>query len=45
MAIEGLHDLAMEGKVIESPIFSVGTIGLTFPTLWEFSIGEPLLDI
>ena len=45
VAVEGPCDLAAEGKVIGSPIFSAGTIGLAFPALREFCIGEPLLDI
>ena len=45
VAVEGLCDLAAEGKVTGSPIFSAGTIGLTTPALWEFRIREPLLDI
>ena len=45
MAVEGLCDLATEGKVTGSPVFSAGTIGLATPALQEFCIGEPLLDI
>ena len=45
MAVERLCDLAVEGKVTGSPIFSAGTIGLTTPALQEFCIGELLLDI
>ena len=45
MAVEGPCDLAMEGKVTGSPVFSVGSIGLATPALREFCIGEPLLDI
>ena len=45
MAVEGLCDLAVEGKVIRSPMFSTGTIGLTIPAVWELCIRETLLDI
>ena len=45
VAVEGPCYLAVEGKVTGSPVFSAGTIGLTTPALWEFCIGEPLLDI
>ena len=45
MAVEGLCDLAMEGKVTGSPMLSVGTIGLAISALQEFCIREPLLDI
>ena len=45
MAVERPCDLAMEGKVTGSPIFSASTIGLATPALQEFCIREPLLDI
>jgi hypothetical protein len=41
----GPCDLTAEGRVIGSPMFSVGIIGLAFPVLRELCIGEPLLDI
>ena len=45
VAVEGPCDLAVEGKVTGSPMFSAGTIGLATPALREFCIGEPLLDM
>ena len=44
-AVEGPCDLAAEGRVTRSPMFSAGPIGLATPALREFCIGEPLLDM
>ena len=45
VAVEGPCGLAMDGKVTGSPMLSAGTIGLAIPTVQEFCIREPLLDI
>jgi hypothetical protein len=45
IAVGGPCDLTAEGKVIRSPMFSAGIIGLAFPMSLELCIGEPLPDI